>query len=145
MSDISRKSFIQALVATTALPIVADGLPSESDKTNDVPTKSINATYATSLMEKYGLTPIREKPGTFDFYIGEDRYNYGFLSSIDYNGVKFGLKERHRVVLKYCATMKHCEAIRVEGKWQWVRDSELPRDFPIYDFAAAVDAREAES
>ena len=145
MSDLSRKSFIQALVSTTALPIVADGLPFESDKTNDVPTKRINATYAASLMEKYGLTPIKEKPGTFDFYIGKMQCRYGFISKINLWGIEFATKENLRAIVSISETATILQAIRIKGKWQYTPFSTIPRDFPIYDFAAAVDAREAES
>lgn len=141
MLSITRNSFLKSLLVSTAVPQLSFGSNPELEET--APTshaKGITAAEAASLMKEYRVVPITGKHGTFDFFIGNERYNYGFLSAVNYNGIKFATKERHRIIVKYQSTgEKTPEAIRVGGEWQLVKGSTLPWDFPIYDLNAVVE------
>lgn len=138
--NLTRNSFIKALIAASVVPQVSSGLSVSEKPICDI-EKEINSVDAAYLMEKYGLTPIEGKPGTYDFYIGARRYRYGFISSIDFWGLKFATKERHRMITCHSAKGTTLQAVRIEGKWQFPVDSLFPRDFPIYDFEREVDGK----
>lgn len=134
----TRKSFIKALIATSVMPQVTPGLAVSEKPICDM-EKEINSVDTAYLMEKYGLTPTEGEPDTYDFYIGEKRYRYGFMSFIDLWGMKFATKERHRIITCHSTKGTTLQAVRIEGKWQFPVDSLFPRDFPIYDFEHKVD------
>lgn len=140
MNNLTRKSFIKALFATSVVPQVFPELSVSEKPICDI-EKAINSVDAAYLMEKYGLTPVEGEPGSYDFYIGEKRYRYGFLSFIDLWGMKFATKERHRTITCHSAKGTTLQAVRIEGKWQFPMGSLFPRDFPIYDFEHKVDGK----
>jgi hypothetical protein len=140
MNNLTRNSFIKALIATSVVPQVSSGLSVSEKPIYDI-EKEINSVDAAYLIEKYGLTPIEGEPDTYDFYIGEKRYRYGFLSFIDLWGMKFATKERHRIITCHSAKGTTLQAVRIEGKWQFPVGSIFPRDFPIHDFERKVDGK----
>ena len=139
MNNLTRKSFLKALAVSPVVPHVAFGAKPEGVDTIRSQTKKVSAVDSASIMRRYGLIPRKENPGTFDFYVGKERYIYGFISNINFFGFQFPTKERHRCIIKGSSARASLQAIRIEGKWQYPRGSKFPREFPIYDFAASVD------
>ena len=135
----NRKTFIKSLAGTAALMPAAKGL---SVPENSIYTQyKIKSTDAAYLKEKYGLTPIKGEPDTYDFFIGEKRYRYGFLSHISLFGLKFDTKERHRVITSHSNSDTTLQAVKIEGEWRFPRGSLFPRDFPIHDIEWKVDGK----
>ena len=137
MQALTRTSFIKALIATTALPQVAVGANSESDKPIQSPKEGINSVDAAAIMDKYGLIPVKGKPGTFDFFIGKKQYRYGFISNIHLWGIAFPTREKHRAIISL--PVYTLQAVRVEGEWNYPTGSAFPRDFLLKEFADEVD------
>lgn len=140
MKGLTRKSFIRSLVGTSVLIPAAKGLSvSENSIYNTV--YKIKPRDAAYLKEKYGLTPIEGKPDTYDFFIGGKRYRYGFLSHISLFGLKFDMKERHRIITSHSNSATIIQAVKIEGEWRFPDGSLFPRDFPIHDFEHKVDGK----
>ena len=141
MNNMTRKSFIKAIAVSTVVPHVAFGADPEGVDTIRSQTEKVSAVDSASIMRRYGLIPRKENPGTFDFYVGKERYVYGFIAYINLFGLQFPTKERHRSIykIKGSSARASLQAVRIEGKWQYPKGSKFPHEFPIYDFAASVD------
>ena len=139
MNNLTRKSFLKAIAVSTVVPHVAFGANPEGVDTIHSQTKKVSAVDSASIMRRYGIIPRKEEPGIFDFYVGKERYVYGFISYINLFGLHFPTKERHRCIIKCYGKVTTFQAVRIAGEWQYPRGSRFPHEFPIYDFAAAVD------
>ena len=137
---LTRNSFLKSLLVLTAVPQLSFGSNPELEEPTPIGNaKGIAPTVADAIIRKYKVVPSSNKPGAFYFIIGDERYIFGVFSNLCLWGLKFATKERHMIIYKNQGERTPIQAVRVDGKWQYT-SCIFPRDFPIEDFAAAVDS-----